>query len=285
MPTLLKKHHASRFHFAMFAIFLVLIVLIVSYPTSNDAVDAQEQYPQKFVQLTENPEQSTNGQDSVNLESTTEPVQTDTLDESLIALTKKRAPAPDQEVVVIDETNVGLDKTDSSLLELAEDRLVSQESLVLNKNSVNIDITWGSFSPEKIQVKRGTKVTWTHSDDSKKFLIACYLGPNRILKSENLFPGESFSYTFTEDNEYLCIDAIYGARGFITVGNKKPGNAITGGIVNIDNLQGSTSGMSLKVSLDPLRRLLANPISLNAFATIALILMVVSTLEYSIHLD
>ncbi len=150
------------------------------------------------------------------------------------------------------------------------------------QNAVTIKTTWGMFSPNETQIPKGTRVTWLHADSSKMFLIACYIGPNRVLKSENFFPGQSFSYTFTEEDEYLCIDAIYGARGIITVGEKKRGNSITGSVVNINNLQGSPR---ISFSLDPVRRILLDKASFSAILTLAVILFIISTLEYTIRLD
>ncbi len=168
------------------------------------------------------------------------------------------------------------------------------EQLAQHPLEASINIKWGSFEPAKLAIKKGTKVTWYHADDSKKFLIACYIGPNRVFKSENIFPQEAFSYTFMDDEEYLCIDAIYGARGFITVGSPKPKNSgivgyadnlITGGVVRIDNLQYNpfSAPINLKFSLDPIKRMILSPVSFNALAMVAIVAFIVATIEYSIH--
>jgi|TARA_B100002003_G_C14106553_1_gene532230 plastocyanin len=164
---------------------------------------------------------------------------------------------------------------------------------------ININTYWGKYDQPDITIEKGTKVTWTHADDSKMFLIACYRGPNRFLKSENFFPGESFSFTFTEDGEYLCQEAIYGARGFITVGDPDKvvqkfesiddillnRDAITGGVVQIDNFNYQPPSGRVTFSADPFRRMLFTPTGLSAFIMLAIVALIVGTIEHSIHLD
>ncbi len=262
MPTIMKKPHAKSLHFASFGLILFIIIVVLTIPVANNQKEAKEKFPKPLVEVVK-----------------TEDV-----------------PQEDNQGVITSEKTI----------ETKDEDFIDQPAPPKSSNEYNIDITWGKFTPESLKLNKGSKVTWTHADDSKKFLIACYVGPNRVIKSENIFPGESFSMTFTEENEYLCIDAIYGARGFITVGKpvkepdkiesidevlggrstgRTPGNSITGGVVNINNLQGGkVKPWLLDFSLDPLKRTLLSPISLNALATLAIMLFIISTLEYTVHL-
>tara|TARA_Y100000310_G_scaffold73179_1_gene69346 strand:+ start:1588 stop:2316 length:729 start_codon:yes stop_codon:yes gene_type:complete len=196
-------------------------------------------------------------------------------------------------VAIADETE------DTTVVDTTEVIETTDTTAELAGSGVTVNTFWGKFDQPDLTLEKGTKVTWTHSDDSKMFLIACYDGPNRFLKSDNFFPGESFSFTFTEDGKYLCQEAIYGARGFITVGTpaeKKQGglesiddvltqNSITGGVVQIDNFNFQPPTGGLEFSADPFRRIFLNPTGLSAFIMLAIVALIVATIEHSIHLD
>lgn len=58
-----------------------------------------------------------------------------------------------------------------------------------------------SFQPQKIQVKKGTTVTWTNQDDARHDVTPD--NPSEDFKaSELLAKGESYSFTFDKVGEY-----------------------------------------------------------------------------------
>ena len=245
MPTITPKHHASKVYTVALALAVFVIIVVISLPTSQETKETN--YEQPFVEVEE------------------------------VVETQEEIPEP----------------------------VKAKEP-----SSIKIDTFWGKFSEEDLRVETGTKVTWKHADNTqqhgdykaRKFLIACYIGPQRVIKSENFFPGESFSFTFTEEAEYLCVEAIYGARGFITVGNPKPRevtlyesvddvltkpNAITGGVIKVDSLRTpmSSSSSKLSFSADPIRRILFNPTGFSALAMLAIVFLIIATIEVFVHMD
>lgn len=75
--------------------------------------------------------------------------------------------------------------------------------------TTRVSITADGFEPATIKVKVGTTVTWTN-EDTKDHIVASDPHPIHTdhgdFESKRIKPGESYSYTFTEvDNyEYHC---------------------------------------------------------------------------------
>ena len=94
----------------------------------------------------------------------------------------------------------------------------------------------GEFKPNSIAVGAGKPITW-EANDEKKHLIACYRLGKRIVVSELLQPGDSFTHTFDLRGEVLCIDSIYGHRGMVVV---EPAviNSITGNAILLNQGEG-----------------------------------------------
>lgn len=69
--------------------------------------------------------------------------------------------------------------------------------------SETVEIT-GTLEPSQLTIEAGTTVTWHNSDD-QRHRVRSTEGPVR-LDSENLHPGESFSYTFTIEGSYPYYD-------------------------------------------------------------------------------
>ncbi len=91
------------------------------------------------------------------------------------------------------------------------------------------------FDPELVSIMKAEPLTWkvTGIDFGK---IACYKTvngrqENRLFTSERVYGGETFTYTFIEPGEYLCIDAVYGSRSAVLVSAISPMMAITGNVV------------------------------------------------------
>lgn len=62
--------------------------------------------------------------------------------------------------------------------------------------SIAIDIRNFSYTPATLAVKAGTKVTWTNYDNSPHTVTSDSGG---LLDSPTLSPGQSFSFTFTDE--------------------------------------------------------------------------------------
>ncbi|HEV2582853.1 MAG TPA: plastocyanin/azurin family copper-binding protein, partial [Ktedonobacteraceae bacterium] len=78
-----------------------------------------------------------------------------------------------------------------------------------------------AFSPARIQVVLGTTVTWTNQDTVPH---SVRLSPAMMSSSDDwesglLYPGQSFSYTFTSRGTfpYYCQEHPYEMGGTVTV--------------------------------------------------------------------
>ncbi|MFC1768417.1 hypothetical protein ACFLZX_01510 [Nanoarchaeota archaeon] len=94
------------------------------------------------------------------------------------------------------------------------------------KSTNEIKILDEEFSPDYLKLDVDSEVTFIQSGE-KRHKIACYLGPTRVFLSDDLQGGSEYSFTFTEKGEYSCVDAVYGLRSTIVIGDPKPRDAIT----------------------------------------------------------
>lgn len=99
-----------------------------------------------------------------------------------------------------------------------------------------IEIRAEGIFPKEKKVELDEEVTWINKD-LKEHKLACYLAGNRVAASSNLKQDDSFSFTFQKEGAYTCIDAIYGLRSAIEVGEE--GYTPTGGAVISDENAGS----------------------------------------------
>ena len=74
---------------------------------------------------------------------------------------------------------------------------------------VTIKIADSSFTPNKITIKVGTKVTWVHEGKRYHTVTA----DDGSFKSGDLANGEAFSYTFTKTGVYAYYCEIHGGPG------------------------------------------------------------------------
>lgn len=65
-----------------------------------------------------------------------------------------------------------------------------------------------SFSPQTLNIKVGTTVTWANEDSAAHTVISDNDGP---LKSNNLNKGESYSFTFNEAGEFAYHCSIHSS--------------------------------------------------------------------------
>lgn len=72
-----------------------------------------------------------------------------------------------------------------------------------------------AFAPATIKVKVGTKVTWTNND-SRTHTVASYDG--HIPSSQDIRPGETYSYTFTKTGTFKYHCSIHpNMKGVVVV--------------------------------------------------------------------
>ncbi len=101
------------------------------------------------------------------------------------------------------------------------------------QDTVNNEMVVGdtSITPKEISIKSDEELTF-RVEGSKRHKMACYLGPSRVVLSEDLREGQTFSYLFNKEGDYVCIDIIYGLRSTVHVGISEKGSSITGRFVN-----------------------------------------------------
>tara|TARA_Y100000310_G_C20674905_1_gene812437 strand:+ start:259 stop:852 length:594 start_codon:yes stop_codon:yes gene_type:complete len=87
----------------------------------------------------------------------------------------------------------------------------------------------GAFIPETVLITAGEEVTWQSNDD-KSHKISCYNLRKRVVQSEIMKTGDSFTHKFDLRGEQLCVDAIFGHRGTIIV-EQAVVNGITGNVI------------------------------------------------------
>ncbi|WP_405680386.1 plastocyanin/azurin family copper-binding protein [Streptomyces sp. NBC_01238] len=65
-----------------------------------------------------------------------------------------------------------------------------------------------AFSPAKLTVKAGTKVTWTNTDPDTH-TVTSKQGSGGPLKSKGLATNDTYSYTFTKPGTYAYYCTIH----------------------------------------------------------------------------
>ena len=106
---------------------------------------------------------------------------------------------------------------------LAEEaaNISEEEAEPVNANLIEIkDLT---FNPGELTVDKGATVVWKHNDrhldrDDVRHQISIIMYPYSV-RSDLLFFGDKFEYTFDKEGEYIFTDAVYkeGLRGKIIV--------------------------------------------------------------------
>lgn len=96
-------------------------------------------------------------------------------------------------------TQTSSDTPDSSK---TPDNSSATSSTTPQSGEVSIDIKDFAFSPEKITVKKGTKVTWTNEDTVAHTVTSDEDSPQKGLDSGNLAKGKTYSFTFEQVGEF-----------------------------------------------------------------------------------
>ena len=115
---------------------------------------------------------------------------------------------------------------------------VTQEPQIEPQKENTIEIKESSFDPVEKIIGKNTEIEWINKD-KKEHKIACYLSGTRVTTSSNLNEEDSFTYTFLQEGQYTCIDAIYGLRSTITVKTEQSLLSPTGNIA----LEGGTKSI------------------------------------------
>jgi len=74
-----------------------------------------------------------------------------------------------------------------------------------NVASQNIEIKNFTFIPEKITIKKGTKVVWTNKDNAPHQIVS----DQSVFKGNVLQEGENYSFTFTNSGTYTYNCGIH----------------------------------------------------------------------------
>jgi len=86
-----------------------------------------------------------------------------------------------------------------------------KESVVVEKESrkmVFVSIENFKFNPKEINISSGTTVVWTNNNGASN-KVHMIVSQTNIFRSERLYYGESFNFTFKEKGTYKYFDPIY----------------------------------------------------------------------------
>lgn len=81
--------------------------------------------------------------------------------------------------------------------------------------TATIEITAEGFSPQVLQITPGTRVTWVNRDSSPHQVVSGPYPEQNVLPSLNsndLGPGASYTYTFTEKGSFPFYDHTQPTR-------------------------------------------------------------------------
>ncbi len=138
---------------------------------------------------------------------------------------------------------VGLDKYTTEeiiepeeviLEETAEVPVVEEtEEEIETINEAEIKIRNGRFYPDEIIISPGTTVTWIN-DDNVPHKVVAY---DRLFYGNRLSPGDSYSFTFTNEGIHRYFDAVFPKLGKGEINVKEEPLPITGGVAGINSIE------------------------------------------------
>ena len=98
-------------------------------------------------------------------------------------------------------------------------------------NEAEIKIRNGRFYPDEIIISPGTIVIWINNDTVPHKVVAY----DRLFYGNRLSPGDSYSFTFSNEGTHSYFDAVFPkiGRGKIIV--KEEPLPITGGVIGINS--------------------------------------------------
>ena len=83
--------------------------------------------------------------------------------------------------------------------------------------SLSVNIKGFAFSPSALNIKKGTKVTWTNNDTVAHTVTS---DSGNLLNSSTISPGASFSFTFTSAGSVSYHCALHPMmKGSVVVSN------------------------------------------------------------------
>ena len=83
-----------------------------------------------------------------------------------------------------------------------------------------VEIRQDAFYPEEKSIQENTEIKWIKKD-TRTYKIVCYLDGARVVLSEDLKQGDTFTYKFEKEGKYTCITSPYGLRNVINVEPKE----------------------------------------------------------------
>lgn len=108
--------------------------------------------------------------------------------------------------------NSSSSKTKSTMISNMQSSATTSEtqtsvSNTSDKSSVaSVDIKNFAFNPPTLNIKAGTKVTWTNSDNVAHIVMS---DSGNLLDSKTIYPGQSYSFTFTNPGSVSYHCAIH----------------------------------------------------------------------------
>jgi amicyanin len=82
----------------------------------------------------------------------------------------------------------------------------SSASTTVTSNAATVSIKNFAYAPATLNIKKGTKVTWTNGDTAPHTVTS---ESGDVLDSPTLSTGQSFSYTFTKAGTYAYYCTIH----------------------------------------------------------------------------
>ena len=145
------------------------------------------------------------------------------------------AKAPTGNIIIEDvksateETKAEAQPEETAAVEPAENETLTEEATNISEEAAEpvnaniIEIRDLTFNPGELTVDKGATVVWKHNDrhldrDDIRHQINIIMYPYSV-RSNMLFFGDEFEYTFDKEGEYVFTDAVYkeGLRGKIIV--------------------------------------------------------------------
>ncbi len=130
---------------------------------------------------------------------------------------------------IIEEEQMEIPEEETPKKEKAAEKEIKSEEETQPIKEAIIEIKNLRFHPEEIIISPGTNVTWINKDNVPHKVVAY----DRLFYGKKIYPGESYSFTFTKPGTHRYFDAVFVkiGRGKIIV--KEEPLPITGSVIGI----------------------------------------------------
>ena len=100
------------------------------------------------------------------------------------------------------------------------ENMIPSNLITYDSENVTIIIDNLAFLPVAARIKSGTTVTWINKDKAEHTIALTHPKTNKVIESELLETGDSYSYTFTGDDIWNYICGVHPfMKGIVVVGN------------------------------------------------------------------